>query len=134
MSDEPEGEEALAVVEREHEELLKAMAERYTEAMRAADWLVESLLPQTRVFAEAVHLSAGRTAYILVDALRYEMGVDLVRQIDGALDADISTAVSALPSITEVGHGGPAAGSFGELLRSRGRRASSRCASATMWW
>ena len=79
MSDEPEGEEALAVVKREHEELLKAMAERYTEALRAADWVVEGPLPQTRVFAQAVDLSAGRTAYILVDALRYEMGVDLVR-------------------------------------------------------
>ena len=103
MSDEPEGEEALAVVEREHEELLKAMAERYTEAVRAADWLVESRLPQTRVFAEAVNISVGRTAYILVDALRYEMGVDLVHQIDAALDVDVIAAVAALPSITQVG-------------------------------
>ena len=103
MSDEPEGEEALAVVEREHEELLKAMAERCTEALRAADWVVEGPLSQTRVFAEAVDLSAGRVAYILVDALRYEMGVDLVRQIDGALDVGTSAAVAALPSITQVG-------------------------------
>lgn len=103
MNDEPEGEEPLAVVEREHEELLKAMAERYTEVLRAADWVVEGPLPQTRVFAEAVDLSAGRTAYILVDALRYEMGVDLVRQIDAALDVDVRAAVAALPSITQVG-------------------------------
>jgi hypothetical protein len=103
MSDEPEGEEGLAVVKREHEELLKAMAERYTEVLRAAGWVVEGPLPQTRVFAEAVDLSAGRTAYILVDALRYEMGVDLVRQIDAALDVDNSAAVGALPSVTQVG-------------------------------
>jgi hypothetical protein len=103
MSDEPEAEKALAVVTREHEELLKTMAERYTEVVRAANWVVECPLPQTRVFAEAVDLSAGRTAYFLVDALRFEMGVDLVRQIDAALDVDNKAAVAALPSITQVG-------------------------------
>ena len=103
MSDEPEGEEPLAVVGREHEELLKAMAECYTGVLRAADWLVEGVLSQTRIYAEAVNLKAGPTAYFLVDALRYEMGVDLLRQIDAALDAEVRAAVAALPSITQVG-------------------------------
>lgn len=44
------------------------------------------------------------TAYVLVDALRYELGVDLLDRLRGiSASADIRSAVAAVPTITPVG-------------------------------
>ncbi len=45
----------------------------------------------------------GRVAYFFVDAMRFEMGVDLARQLHGTKDLTVRPAVAALPSITRVG-------------------------------
>ena len=42
-------------------------------------------------------------AYFLVDAMRYEMGVELVERLPASTEATITPAVAALPSITPVG-------------------------------
>ena len=59
---------------------------------------------QRSIHARVVHNRPQRTAYVLVDALRYELGVDLVERL-GILDADIqiAAAVGTPPSITPVG-------------------------------
>lgn len=103
MDEEPETEKALAVVRREHEELLKRMAEGFAKALRAAAWTVQDVLHQTRIYPDVVQTMGGRTAYFFVDALRFEMGAELAMQLQGAKDLTVRPAIAALPSITPVG-------------------------------
>jgi hypothetical protein len=103
MDEEPETEKALSVIRREHEELLKRMAEGFAKALGEAAWTVSGALHQTRIYPDVVQTMGGRTAYFFVDALRFEMGVDLAKQLQGAVDLTIRPAIAALPSITPVG-------------------------------
>lgn len=103
MDEDPETEQALAVVRREHEEWLKRLADGFTQALIAASWTVPDVLHQTRIYPERVQTRPGRTAYLLIDALRFEMGVELARQLDGVQDLRVEPVIAALPSITPVG-------------------------------
>ena len=103
MDEEPETEKGLAVVRREHEELLKKMADGFAKVLRDAGWTVLGALHQTRVYPEVVQTMGGRVAYFFVDAMRFEMGVELARQLEGTKDLTIRPAIAALPTITPVG-------------------------------
>ena len=103
MDEEPEVEQSLAIVRREHEELLKKMADGFAQVLRNAGWTVSGTLHQTRIYPEVVEAMGGRVAYFLVDALRFEMGVELVRQLEGEQELTLRPAIAALPTITPVG-------------------------------
>ena len=103
MDQEPETEQALAVVRRDHEELLKKMAEGFTEVFVDAGWSVPGVLHQTGIYPDVVKTMGGRTAYFLVDAMRFEMGAELAQQLDAAEDLTVRPAIAALPTITPVG-------------------------------
>ena len=103
MDEEPDTEKALSVIRREHEELLRRMAEGFAKALGEAAWTVQGVLHQTRIYPDVVQPMGGRTAYFFVDALRFEMGVDLAMQLQGVRDLSIRPAIAALPSITPVG-------------------------------
>ena len=103
MDEEPEAEKALAIVRREHEELLKKMADGFAQVLRKAGWTVSGTLHQTRVYPEVVQTMGGRVAYFFVDALRFEMGVELIRQLEGEQELTLRPAIAALPTITPVG-------------------------------
>jgi hypothetical protein len=127
MDEEPETEQALAVVRREHEDLIRQMAEGFTGAYRAAGWTVPGALHQTRIYPEVVKPRAGRTAYFLVDAFRFEMGADLARQLPGASDLTLRPALAALPSITPVGMAAllPGASASFTVVEQKGKVAAS---------
>ncbi len=103
MDEEPELEQALGLLRRAHEELLREMAEGFSRALRAAGWAVPGVLHQTGVFPEIVEGTRERTAYFLVDAMRYEMGAELAELLESAEDLALRPAVAALPTITPVG-------------------------------
>ena len=103
MDEEPETEKGLAVVRREHEELLKKMADGFAKALGESAWTIPDALHQTRIYPDIVETMGGRVAYFVVDAMRYEMGVELARQLEGAKDLTIRSAVAAMPTITPVG-------------------------------
>ena len=103
MDEEPETEKALAVVRREHEEFLKKIADGFAKMLTEAAWAVPEVLHQTCIYPDVVQTMGGRVAYFLVDAMRFEMGVELGRQLEGAQDLTIRPAVAALPTITTVG-------------------------------
>lgn len=56
-----------------------------------------------RLVAEHLKENGGRVAYIMVDALRYELGVALQRQLTEEGTVEIQAAYAQLPSITLVG-------------------------------
>ena len=81
------------------------VAERYLEALTRDGFRFEGIEHQQDVFARYVepHLKGDPVAYILVDALRYEMAVELLQGISGAEKAEVRPAVAAIPTITPVG-------------------------------
>ena len=103
MDEEPETEKGLAVIRREHEELLKKLADGFAKVLNEAGWTVPDALHQTRIYPDVVKTMGGRVAYFFVDAMRFEMGVELAHQLDGTKDLTIRPAIAALPTITPVG-------------------------------
>lgn len=103
MDDEPIAEQALGKVRNAYEVLLGQMAEEFTETLMEGGWALDGPLAQTHVYQQFVERGAGPTAYILADALRYEMGVELSQQLEAAQEMKVRPAVAQLPTITSVG-------------------------------
>ncbi len=103
MTDEAACDQAAALTLRAHETLLHKMAERFGQALAEAGWTVPEMLHQTRIHPDVVENRGGAVAYLWVDAMRYEMGAELARLLDGVEDLHLQPAVAALPSITPVG-------------------------------
>lgn len=105
LEDEPEPglEKALGLVRRNHEALLREMAQGYSSSLAAAGWSVSGVLHQTRIYPELVEPVRGRVAYFFVDAMRFEMAADLIEQLEGAQELRLVPATGALPSITPIG-------------------------------
>jgi hypothetical protein len=102
LDEEPE-ERPLGVVRRAHEDTCHAMAEGFTKALVKAGWTVPGVLHQTRVWSEVVANKPKPVAYFLVDAMRFEMGVELAERLPKTSEVSVRAAVGALPSITPIG-------------------------------
>ena len=128
MEDEPEEplERALGTVRRKHESLLEEMAKGFTKALAYSEWQTAGLLHQTEIYPELVESKGGRVAYFFVDAMRYEMGEDLIEQLEGAEELTLQPAVGVLPSITPLGMGAllPGASSSFSVVEYHGRLAT----------
>ena len=61
-----------------------AMAEGFTKALVKAGWAVTGALHQTRIFSDVVSERPRPVAYFLVDAMRFEMGIELADGLDQA--------------------------------------------------
>ena len=127
MDEEPETEKGLTVVRREHEELLKKMANGFAKLLGEAARTIPGALHQTRIHPEVVHAMGGRVAYFFVDAMRFEMGVELARQLEGTKDLTIRPAIAALPTITAVGMAAllPGASASFSVAEQKGKLAAS---------
>lgn len=102
LDDEPE-ERPLNVVRRAYEDTCHAMAEGFTKALSKAGWNIPGALHQTRIWSEVVSERPKPVAYFLVDAMRFEMGVELTERLPKASEVAVRAAVGALPSITPIG-------------------------------
>ena len=102
LDEEPE-ERPLGVVRRAYEDTCHAMAEGFTKALVKAGWTVPGALHQTRVWSEVVADRPKPVAYFLVDAMRFEMGVELAERLPKTSEVSVRAAVGALPSITPIG-------------------------------
>lgn len=102
LEEEPE-ERPLGVVRRAYEDACHAMAEGFTRALAKAKWTVPGALHQTRVYSEVVADRPKPAAYFLVDAMRFEMGVELAERLPKNGEVSVRHAICALPSITPIG-------------------------------
>ncbi|VWX60052.1 conserved hypothetical protein [Burkholderiales bacterium 8X] len=102
LDEEPE-ERPLGVVRRAHEDACHAMAEGFTKALVKAGWAVPGAFHQTRIWSELVADNPKPVAYFLVDAMRFEMGVELAERLPKTSEVAVRAAVGALPSITPIG-------------------------------
>jgi hypothetical protein len=101
---EPEEDLAFEGVRQQTEEWLQRSAEGFSTLLEEAELHVEGVLHQRDVYPQVVAPKKGRTAYLLVDALRFEMGFELKERLErDALELVLRPAIAALPSITPVG-------------------------------
>lgn len=126
MNEEIEAEQALAVIRRECDEVLKVMASGFAQALRQGGWSVFGVMHQTDIFQNVVKTSSEPTAYFLVDALRFEMGVELARQLERMRDIALQPALAALPTITPLGMAAllPGAAASFTVIEHKGRVAA----------
>lgn len=103
IDEEPASEAALHRVRQSYEELLQRMAVAFTKAFQSAGWTIPKAFSQTHVYPELVESSGSRVAYFLVDAVRFEMGVELKKLLAGSDNLVLKPAIAALPTITPVG-------------------------------
>ena len=102
LDEEPE-ERPLAVVRRAYEDAVHAMAEGFTKALARAGWTVSGALHQTRIWNEVVAAKPKPVAYFIVDAMRFEMGVELAERLPKTSEVAVRPAVGALPTTTPIG-------------------------------
>jgi hypothetical protein len=123
MDEEPQAEQAIAFVRLAHDQLLKKMAMSFAEALERSEWTVPGILSQTSIYPEVVGTAGSRVAYFVVDALRYEMGTELLDQLQGAEELAIRPAVAMLPTLTPVGMAAllPGASASFSVVESKGK-------------
>jgi hypothetical protein len=102
LDDEPD-ERAIGVVRRVYEDTSHAMAEGFTKALVDGKWAVASSMRQSHIYAEVVAEQPRPVAYFFVDAMRYEMGVELAERLPKTAEVAVRHAIGALPSITPIG-------------------------------
>ena len=81
------------------------LAEAFSGSIESGKSAVHSCLPQTHVFSKQVApaLENGKTGYVLVDSLRYEMARELAGELAGEYEVSLSSAIATVPTITEIG-------------------------------
>jgi hypothetical protein len=105
-TEEDDLEKLTAKVRREYAELTDEMNRAFVGRFQKAGFEIEGTLAQARIFCDRVAPALAkkkRTAYLLVDALRYEMASELVEGMDKDFDVSLEPAIGSLPSITPVG-------------------------------
>lgn len=101
--DEEPDERSLGVVRRIYEDACQAMTDGFTKALVKNRWSVSTSLHQTQIFSEVVSEQPKPVAYFLVDAMRFEMGIELAERLPKTSEVSVRHAVSSLPSITPIG-------------------------------
>ncbi len=99
-------EKVIAYVRNRYVEVVTKCTEKFVRAFEKAKLKQTTLINQREIFSKKVHPLIGevKTAYFLVDALRYEMGLELIEGLeDERFDVEATAAFAQLPTITEVG-------------------------------
>jgi hypothetical protein len=87
---------------------VEALQAEFVRLVQAEGWPVTNgqILWNRQVFSKKVNplLEAGnKVAYFLVDSLRYELGVEVEKQLSDKLKVDLATVCAQLPTYTEIG-------------------------------
>lgn len=106
LEDDPEAAKAYGVIRQRYEAFVQACTTGFTQVLRQKGWQVPSVLPQSRVFEERVKPLGAKTAYFLMDAMRFEMGLALAKRMEERVEElRLTPVVASLPTITPVGMG-----------------------------
>lgn len=103
MTDSIESEKVVHRVRNDYEALVDQMTTGFVAAFKASDWSIPGFLQQSHVYGQEVHNPSEVTCFILVDAMRYEMGVELKGLLESAEELNIQPAIGAIPTITPIG-------------------------------
>lgn len=103
MTDTIADERVIHRVRKDYESLVDQMTTGFITAFQESDWSIPGFLQQTQIYSKEVHSPSEKTCFILADALRYEMGVDLMGLLENAAEIGIQPAIGSIPTITPIG-------------------------------
>jgi hypothetical protein len=99
-------EEVIFQVRHVYIDALNTITEAFTTAFSANDFKIDQYDTQNQIFSQYVeplmHENV-KIAYILVDALRFEMGKELIDGLAEDFEISISPVISMIPSVTATG-------------------------------
>ena len=99
-------EEVIFQVRHGYIDALNTITEAFTTALSDNDFKIGQYETQNRIFSQYVepliHKNV-KVAYILVDALRFEMGKELIDGLAEDFEISISPVISMIPSVTATG-------------------------------
>ncbi len=92
------------------------LAERFVRALQQDQFRLPGFRTQRETFSSVVApaLREGKTAYLLVDALRFELARELVRDLGDGYRVTLLAGLGTVPSITEIGMAALMPGAEGE--------------------
>ncbi|HAM21788.1 MAG TPA: PglZ domain-containing protein [Actinobacteria bacterium] len=96
-------ERAIIAVRDRYDEVVDQLAVGFVGALKNGGWEVGDIRQQAGIFDDLVKPQAGPVAFFMVDAMRYEMGVELAERLEKDGEVTIEPAVGVLPSITPTG-------------------------------
>jgi hypothetical protein len=99
-------EKVVVLARRRYTEALQEMTSAYSTAASKSEFRSERFGPQSYVFKDVVRQlidKKEKTAYFLVDALRYEMASDILEGMDDDYEGRIEPRLGQLPGITAIG-------------------------------
>ena len=97
-------EDSLTVARTAYDRWLDDLLDRFTLAVSNQGLDVDGLVRQGEIHERYVETGRGLTAYVWVDALRYELGVELAEALKQVAErVELHGAVAAAPTITSVG-------------------------------
>lgn len=96
-------EKVIHRVRQDYERLVDRMTAGFIAAFKDSGWSIPGVLHQTEVYSKQVETTGERVCFILVDALRYEMGIELKGLLESAEQLSIEPAVASIPTITPIG-------------------------------
>lgn len=108
-------ERAMARVRGLYEDAVRRMSEGFVSAFEKSGCSVANVLPQTSIWPEVVKPLTRPVAYLLVDAMRYEIGAELSERIAKSGEIRLRPAIAALPSITPIGMAALLPGASGDF-------------------
>lgn len=102
----PDWEKVMARCRSAYLTSLDLMTEAYTKALEASGFQDQKIPAQGRIFRDRVApliTDGKKAAYVLVDALRYEMAADLVEGLAREFRFELAPVLGQLPGITPIG-------------------------------
>ncbi len=104
-ADYPELDRLVSRARQRYTQAAEALSEHYLGSLEASGFETLGLPPQREVFSRHVApaLERGKAAYLLVDALRYEMARETVRTLENEHETELSAAAATVPTITRIG-------------------------------
>jgi hypothetical protein len=98
-------EQLVAAARNRYSTVSAVLAERFLRAYSDASLSVPDAPRQTEVFARCVRkgLADKKTAYLLVDALRFEMARELALSLGDGFECQVDWVTGAVPGVTEIG-------------------------------
>jgi len=98
-------EKLITKAEQRYTEVGSELAKHFITHFQKAKHPIKGLLRQRDIFEKQVkpHLGEGKVAYVWVDALRFEMALELCRLLKDDFELDVQPAIGTMPSVTEIG-------------------------------
>lgn len=94
-------------IRKKYGKLIEKVQFIFTKHFQQTGWPINGRMSNTEVFdklvAPKLEVSGNKVAYIMVDALRYELGIALEKQLSEDAKTEITPALVQLPSTTPVG-------------------------------